>query len=79
MGAVPPDQLGVASGMVATMRSLGVVTGVALLSSIYSAGTAEYGPDTFVITAFQRAFLFAALLCLVAVGLALIRGQDNSA
>jgi EmrB/QacA subfamily drug resistance transporter len=81
MGSVPHRQLGVASGVVATMRSLGVVTGVALLSAIYAARSAEYstvagGPGgAFVIPAFQDAFTFAAVLCLVAVGLALIRGQ----
>jgi EmrB/QacA subfamily drug resistance transporter len=82
MGSVPRDQLGVASGMVTTMRSLGVVTGVALLTSIYAARSAEYGAPagdsgtaTFVVPAFQDAFTFAALLCLVAVGLALVRGR----
>ena len=85
MGSVPRDQLGVASGMVTTMRSLGVVTGVALLTAIYTARSAEYRPGaggrrraTFVIPAFQDAFTFAALLCLVAVGLALIRGRRDS-
>jgi EmrB/QacA subfamily drug resistance transporter len=86
MGAVPRDQLGVASGVVATMRSLGVVTGVALLSAIYAARAADYntstggpGPGDFVIPAFQDAFVFAAILCLVAVGLALVRGQRVAA
>ena len=82
MGSVPRDQLGVASGMVTTMRSLGVVTSVSLLTAIYTARSAEYNRDAggvgeagFVIPAFQDAFTFAALLCLVAVGLALIRGR----
>jgi EmrB/QacA subfamily drug resistance transporter len=83
MGAVPRDQLGVAGGMVTTMRSLGVVTSVAMLTSIYSARSAEYNRDaggpvdgSFVIPAFQDAFTIAALLCLAAVGLALIRGRS---
>jgi MFS family permease len=81
MGSVPRDQLGVAGGMVTTMRSLGVVTSVALLTAIYTTRSAEYasgasGPNraTFVIPAFQDAFTFASILCLVAVGLALVRG-----
>ena len=73
MGSVPRDQLGVASGMVTTMRSLGVVTGVALLTAIYGARSA--GATGFAVPAFQDAFTFAALLCLVAVGLALVRGR----
>ena len=86
MGSVPRDQLGVASGMVTTMRSLGVVTSVALMTAIYAARSAEYDPGAgrpgegqFVIPAFQDAFTVAALLCLVAVGLALIRGRPGGA
>jgi hypothetical protein len=82
MGSVPRDQLGVAGGMVTTMRSLGVVTGVSLLTAIYAAGSAAYNPGAgepgtarFVIPAFQDAFAFAALLCLVAVGLALVQAR----
>jgi hypothetical protein len=86
MGSVPRDQLGVAGGMVTTMRSLGVVTGVSLLTAVYTTGSAAYnreaggpGDARFVIPAFQDAFTFAALLCLVAVGLALIRGRQPGA
>jgi EmrB/QacA subfamily drug resistance transporter len=82
MGAVPRDQLGVASGLVTTMRSLGVVIGVALLTAIYGARSAAYHPaaDTtaatgFVAPAFQDAFTFAALLCVAAVALALVRDR----
>jgi EmrB/QacA subfamily drug resistance transporter len=82
MGAVPPDQLGVASGMVTTMRSLGVVTGVALLTTIYTARSATGpgggpGDAGFAVEAFQDAFVFAAILCLLAVGLALIRNRPS--
>ncbi|MCC7372672.1 MAG: MFS transporter [Chloroflexi bacterium] len=81
MGAVPPDQLGVAGGVVTTMRSLGVVTGVALLTAIYTARSAELGAPggglggTFSVAAFQGAFTFAAVLCLAAVALASVRGR----
>ena len=84
MGSVPRDQLGVAGGVVTTMRSLGVVTSVALLTAIYTARSTEHHPGAgrpgegpFVIPAFQDAFTVAALLCLVAVGLALIRGRPG--
>jgi len=86
MGAVPRDQLGVAGGMVTTMRSLGVVTSVAMMTAIYTAQSSKYSPGSgrpgegqFVIPAFQDAFTFAALLCLVAVGLALIRSRPDGA
>ena len=85
MGAVPRDQLGVASGMVTPMRSLGVVTSVALLTAIYTARSAEHqraagdglNAAVFVVPAFQDAFTVAALLCVVAVGLATICGRPN--
>jgi EmrB/QacA subfamily drug resistance transporter len=84
MGAVPRAQLGVASGLVTTMRSLGVVTGVALLTAIYGARSATYrsaaetpNPTAFVAPAFQDAFTFAALLCVAAVGLALVRDRQR--
>lgn len=80
MGAVPPDQLGVAGGVVTTMRSLGVVSGVALLTTVYAVRSAVHEPSGvagaasgFVVAAFQDAFTFSALVCLLAVGLALIR------
>ena len=83
MGSVPRDHLGVASGMVTTMRSLGVTTGVALLTAIYTARSTTTGSPGasgqtgFDVAAFQDAFLVAALLCLVAVGLALMRGKPS--
>lgn len=78
MGSVAPDQLGVAGGVVTTMRSLGVVTGVALLTTVYTARAAVHSPGArddgaFVIPAFQDAFTFAAIVCMLAVGMALIR------
>jgi hypothetical protein len=64
------------------MRSLGVVTGVALLTAIYGARSAAYRPaaeapagPAFVAPAFQDAFTFAALLCVAAAGLALVRDR----
>src|SRR5215212_1200343 len=71
LGSVPREQLGVASGMVTTMRSLGVVTGVALLTAMYAARSAAHiaaaGGTTFSVPAFQVTFMLAALLCLVTV------------
>jgi EmrB/QacA subfamily drug resistance transporter len=84
MGSVAPDQFGVAGGVVTTMRSLGVVTGVALLTTVYSARSRVYSAGdgsgdsgAFVIPAFQDVFTFAALVCLLAVGLALIRPRPS--
>ena len=85
MGSVAPDQLGVAGGVVTTMRSLGVVSGVALLTTVYAARSVAHGSDAltgasgeFVIPAFQDAFTFAGMLCVLAVGLALIRPRSTA-
>jgi hypothetical protein len=59
------------------------VTGVALLTAIYGAQSAAYAPDaadgTFIVPAFQDAFRFAAVTCLAAVVLALVRGRAPDA
>lgn len=79
MGAVPRSQLGVAGGMMTTMRSLGIVLGVAILGAVYAARVpahqADAAPGSFVVGAFQDAFTFAGGLCLLAVALALVRGR----
>jgi hypothetical protein len=58
-----------------------VVTGVALLTAMYAARSAAHvaasGGTMFSVPAFQEAFTFAALVCLVAVGLALIPGKST--
>lgn len=69
MGRMPPEALGAGSGMLSMMRTLGIVSGVAVLGAVYAAGL----PDTptgerpaFSIDAFRAAFAVAAGIAMVA-------------
>jgi EmrB/QacA subfamily drug resistance transporter len=69
MGSVPPAALGVAGGMLSMMRTLGVVSGVAVLGAVYTAGQPpppDGGVPPFSIDAFRAAFLVAAGVALAA-------------
>ncbi|MFN8556467.1 MAG: DHA2 family efflux MFS transporter permease subunit [Dehalococcoidia bacterium] len=69
MGAVPASMLGVASGMLSMMRTLGVVSGVAVLGAVYAANLpapAAGEAGRFSVPAFQAAFTFAAAVAVVA-------------
>lgn len=78
MGAVPPTMLGIASGMIATMRNLGMATGVAVTSAIYSTRRMHYASEfeitTASVLAFRDAFIAAALICALGVIASAVRG-----
>jgi EmrB/QacA subfamily drug resistance transporter len=69
MGSVPPSALGVASGMLSMMRTLGVVSGVAVLGAVYAAALPNPPAGAvppFYVPAFQAAFTVAAAVALLA-------------
>lgn len=90
LGAVPPNRRGIASSILANMRNVGMVFGVAIsgalfgsrqdyLSRVFTAqgmGPAEVQSQAF-IGAMQFTFLFAAVLALVVVFTSLVRGPVN--
>ncbi len=47
MGAVPPQQLGVASGFLSITRTLGQTAGIATLAALWAGRVAFYAPDSF--------------------------------
>lgn len=75
MGAAPRNRLGVASGLLSVMRTLGQTTGVALLGSIWAsqmrvyagAGTANILPTAIEVLALHDALRLAAGLILVSL------------
>lgn len=82
IGSVPADARGVAAGMLATMRNLGMVTGVAVSGAVYASrsihyaarlGGAEASPH-----AFRDAFLVAAAICALGILTSAIRGNTRS-
>lgn len=63
LGSVPASALGAGNGMLSMMRTLGVVTGVALLGAVYAArqpATPIGQAAPFSVDAFRAAFTFAA-------------------
>jgi EmrB/QacA subfamily drug resistance transporter len=46
MGSVPPERLGIASGLLGITRTLGQVTGIAILSAIWESRVDVYAPGT---------------------------------
>lgn len=85
MGAIPREQQGIAGGMSQMMRTLGVVLGVTSASMLFSSRRAVHAeqlqlptvddPQSF-IPAFQEVFLVAAVVCVFAFGLSLLRGKS---
>ncbi len=82
MGAVPPHRLGVASGMISTVRSLGMVIGVAVAGAVVAVQRArllEAGlpPMAALGGALSSAFLVGAGIALAGVIPSLVRGREE--
>jgi len=76
MGAAPSDKLGVASGILATTRNLGLSSGIAFSGTLLAALTQAYAtaPSPFA-AAYQAVYWVTIGLCLVAMVLSLFRGK----
>ena len=83
MGSVPATQRGVASGLLAFMRNLGIVSGTALAAAFWATARAIYAtqahvPETSVdaqIAGMRTAFLIMAGVVALGVLLSLLRGK----
>ena len=87
MGSVAPDRRGTASSMLATMRNLGMVLGVAIAGSVFSTRQ-NYITDALKNTAFsslqiqneaftgalQLTFIVAGMISTVGIFTSLVRG-----
>lgn len=78
MSSVPQDRLGIASGMLATVRNLGMVVGIAITGAVFTRGiniSSEAGLEhvTAFITGFHDAFIVAAVICSIGVITSLVR------
>lgn len=91
MGAVPPNRRGIASGLLATMRNLGMVLGVAISGAVFTSYmthltktlsdqgvTGQALKTESFIGAIHLAFLVAAGIAVLAVFTSLIRGAQKS-
>lgn len=81
MGSVPPRHLGVASGLTATMRTLGMMTSMTIITVIFSmtmhgaAVTAATQPDFLV--SLRLAFIIFCGLCIAGIFASLARLQRS--
>lgn len=91
MGSVSKRYLGIASGVISTMRSVGMVLGIAISGSVLAMMEPKYleqllagGTDKIragrmaFVFAFHDAFLVGGVICLLAVVASLVRGPDNA-
>lgn len=89
LSSLPPGKMGLASGMLATMRNLGMVLGTAVAGAIWTGRMAYYaeqllasgnsGPQAVAaqsfVGGFQDALRVSAAVCLIGVFTSLVRGQ----
>ena len=88
MGSVSKERLGIAAGMLATMRNLGMALGVALAGAAYSTRYAHYisggsaapSPGAALLASaasFHDAYLVAAAFAAIGIFTSLVRGHDR--
>ena len=82
MSSVDIRYLGIASSMVATMRSLGQVLSMAITMFCFSVfiGSVAITPDVYpaLLTSITAAFLIFTCLCLIGVGVSYVRGTIHN-
>lgn len=66
MSSVPKNRLGVASGTMATMRSMGMILGVAIAGAVFSYRFAQYSSDAYRY-AFQDTYSAIAIICIIGI------------
>jgi EmrB/QacA subfamily drug resistance transporter len=84
MGSVPRNRLGLASGMLATMRNIGMVLGIAISGAVFSTRYGYYlaginratMPEAYML-AVRDAFRVGALLAVLGVFTSLVRGKED--
>jgi MFS family permease len=80
LSAVPPERLGIASGLLSLTRTLGQTTGLPLFATIFAmsalAGTklkdVTLAPAGTITTGFQHTFQIAGLMTAIAAGLTIV-------
>lgn len=74
MGSLPIEQLGIAAGIMGTMRNMGMVIGVAVSGAVFSNRYAYYGgTESSFIPAFHDTYVISAIICGIAVLTSLVR------
>jgi hypothetical protein len=67
--------------MIATMRNLGMLTGIAVSAAVYASRRIHYTPElgaaSGTVHAFRDAFVVAAMICAVGVVTSAVRGPTR--
>jgi EmrB/QacA subfamily drug resistance transporter len=77
MGSAPRDRQGIAAGILATARSVGMVLGIGLAGAIFTTVMANLTSSTALFSATKASFLAAAGLAMVGVLTSAIRRADR--
>jgi EmrB/QacA subfamily drug resistance transporter len=79
MGSLPMEQLGIAAGIMGTMRNMGMVIGVAVSGAVFSNRYVFYGntKNSF-LPAFHDTFVVSAVICGIAVLVSLVRTRSKT-
>jgi len=80
MGSVPKKRLGIAGGMLAMVRNLGMVTGIAISGAVFTNGLQSnqalgLAYEAAFLGGFHDAFMVAAVICSVGIITSLMRGK----
>jgi len=80
MGSVPKERLGIAGGMLAMVRNLGMVTGIAISGAVFTNGLQSnqalgLAYEAAFLGGFHDAFMVAAVICSVGIITSLMRGK----
>ncbi len=78
MGSLPKEQLGIAAGVMGTMRNTGMVIGVAVSGAVFSNRFVFYGNnESSFLPAFKDAYIVSAIICAIAVIVSLVRSKSK--
>lgn len=79
MGSLPKEQLGIAAGVMGTMRNMGMVIGIAVSGAVFSNRFVYYGNtrDSF-LPAFRDTYIVSAIICAIAVMVSIVRSKAKS-
>lgn len=79
MGSLPKEQLGIAAGVMGTMRNMGMVIGVAISGAVFSNRFVFYGNnESSFLPAFRDAYIVSAIICAIAVLVSLVRSKSKT-
>lgn len=79
MGSLPKEQLGIAAGVLGTMRNTGMVIGVAVSGAVFSNRYVFYGNNvSSFLPSFRDTYIVSAIICAMAVIISLVRTKPKS-